>query len=100
MYSAKCNKVVLSCLVLLQNEYSAGILNYNINDVLNRQQNRTKNPITTVLKKDIILVLPYLGLQSKSFAKQLTTCINKFYGCINLRVVFQSAHRIKSFFFL
>ena len=49
-------------------------------------------------KKDIILVLPYLGSQSNFFAKQLTTCINRFYGCINLRVVFQSAHRIKSFF--
>ena len=36
--------------------------------------------------------------QSKLFAKQLTTCINRFYACINLRVVSQSAHRIKSFF--
>ena len=66
--------------------------------VKNKQQKRTKNPTTTVPKKDIILVLPYLGSQSKIFAKQLTTCINRFYGCINLRVVFQSAHRIKSFF--
>ena len=30
--------------------------------------------------------------------KQLKTCINKFYGCIDLRVIFQSARRIKSFF--
>ena len=26
------------------------------------------------------------------------TCINRFYGCIDLRVIFQSAHRIGSFF--
>ena len=84
--------------LLLQNGYPAGIINYNINDVLNKQQNRTKNPTTTVPKKDIILVLPYLGSQSKIFAKQLTTCIHRFYGCINLRFVFQSAHPIKSFF--
>ena len=84
--------------LLLQNGYPAGIINYSINDVLNREQNRTKNPITTVPKKDIILVIPYLGSQRKIFAKQLMTCINRFYGCINLRVVFQSAHRIKSFF--
>ena len=85
--------------LLLQNGYPAGIINYNINDVLNKQQNRTKNPTTTVPKKDIILVPPYLGSQSNIFAKhQLMTCINRFYGCINLRVVFQSAHRIKSFF--
>ena len=73
--------------LLIQNGYPAGIINYNINDVLNKQQHRTKNPTTTVPKKDIILVLPYLGSHSKIFAKQLTTCINRFYG----------AHRIKSF---
>ena len=41
--------------------YPAGIISYNINDVMNRQQKRTKNPTTTVPKKDITLVLPYLG---------------------------------------
>ena len=45
-----------------------------------------------------MLVLPYLGVQSKIVTKQLKTCINKFYGCIDLRVIFQSARRIKSFF--
>ena len=52
-----------------------------------------------VLKKETILVLLYLGVQSKIVTKQLKTCINKFYGCIDLiRVIFQSARRIKSFF--
>ena len=59
---------------------------------------RPKNPITTVPKKETILVLPYLGVQSKIITKQLKTSINKFYGCIDLRVIFQSTHRIKSFF--
>ena len=84
--------------LLLQNGYPTGVINYNINDVLNRQQNRAKNPTTTVPKKEIILVLPYLGEQSKIVTKQLKTCVNKFYGCINLRVIFQSAYRIKSLF--
>ena len=65
------------------------------NDVLNRQQNKPKNPTTTVPKKETVLVLPYLGVQSKIVTK---TCINKFYGCIDLRVIFQSARPIKSFF--
>ena len=52
--------------------------------------NRPKNP--AVPKKETILVLPYLG------GTKLKTCINKFYGCIDVRVIFQSAHRIKSFF--
>jgi len=46
----------------------------------------------------MFLVLPYLGLQSKIANKQIMSCINKFYGCIGLRVIFQSTRRIKSFF--
>ena len=72
---------------LFHNGYPAGVISYNISDVLNRQQNRPRNPTTTVSKRETISVLPYLGVQSK-----------KFYGCIDLRVIFQSAHRIKSFF--
>ena len=36
---------------ILQNGYPAGVVNYNINDVLNRRQNKPKNPTTTVPKK-------------------------------------------------
>ena len=46
----------------------------------------------------MFLVLPYLGLQSKIASKQMMSCINKFCGCIDLRVIFQSTRRIKSFF--
>lgn len=45
---------------LLQNGYPRGILCYNINDVLNRQKNRSAEPAPTVPKKDVILVLPFL----------------------------------------
>ena len=41
----------------------------HINDVLNRQQNRPRNPTTTVPKKETILVLLYLGVQSKIVTK-------------------------------
>ena len=46
----------------------------------------------------MFLVLPYLGLQSKIANKQIMSCINKFYGRIDLRVIFQSTRRVKSFF--
>ena len=84
--------------LLSQNGYPAGIVNYNINDVLNRQQNRQREQTTTVPKKEILVILPFLGLQSNVITKQLKACINKCYGCIDLRVIFQSNHRIKSFF--
>ena len=85
----------------MQNGYPTGVFNYNINDVLNRQQNKAKDNSYTVVvvpKKEIILVSPYLGVQSKIGTKQMKTCVNKLYGCINLRVIFQSAYRIKSLF--
>ena len=64
-----------------------------------RQQNKPKNPTTTTVpQNNIILVLPYLGVQSKVVTKQLNTCIIEFYGCINLRVILKSAYRIKSLF--
>ena len=37
-------------------------------------------------------------MRCKIVTKQLKTCINSFCGCIDLGVIFQSAHRIKSFF--
>ena len=49
-------------------------------------------------KKELILVLPHLGVQSKIISKQPKTWTNQFYGCTNLRIIFQSAYRIKSIF--
>ena len=56
------------------------------------------NPIATFLKKDIILVLRYLGFESEVVTRRLKSCVNKFYGFVNLKVIFQSTCRIKSFF--
>ena len=51
-----------------------------------------------VLKKDVILVLPYLSFQSETFKLRLKSCVNKFYGLVNLRLIFQNTCQIKSFF--
>ena len=63
-----------------------------------RNRNKPKEPITTVPKRDVFILLPYLGLQSKFITKQLKSCIYKFYGCINLKIIFPNTHRINSFF--
>ena len=70
---------ICSRVQLIPNCFSNRPISYT-NDVLNRQQNRPRHPIVTVPKKETILVLPYLGVQSKIVTKQLKTCINKFYG--------------------
>ena len=54
--------------------------------------------LTTAPKRDVYIVLSYLGLQSKIITKQLKSCTYNFYGCINLKVIFRNTHRINSFF--
>ena len=51
-----------------------------------------------VPKRDVFIVLPYLGLQSNFITKQLKSCIYKFYGCINLKIIFRNTHHINSLF--
>ena len=87
-------------MLLSKNGYPSGVVNYNINDVLSRQQNKINQGIQQPWypKNEIRFVLPYLGLQSKIITKRLQAFINKFYGCIDLRVIFHNTHRIKSLF--
>ena len=74
--------------LLSPNGYPRGVITYNMNDVVTRNRNKPKDPITTVPKRDVYIVLPYLGLQSKIITKQLKSCIYRFYGCINLKKIF------------
>ena len=60
--------------LLLQNGYPQGIITYNVNDVLNRNRNKPRSPVSTVPKKDIIILLPYLGLQSNQISQRLKSC--------------------------
>ena len=75
-----------------------GIITYNINDVLNRNRNKPNSPVSTVPKKDIVILLPYLGVQSDQISKRLKSCVYNFCSAVNLKLIFQSTRRIKSFF--
>ena len=54
-----------------------------MNDVVNKHQNKPRD-IITMPKKEIFIVLPYLGIQNKIVTQQLKSCIYKFYGCFNV----------------
>ena len=82
---------------LSRNGYPRGIISYHMNDVVNKHRNKPKD-IITVPKKEIFIVLPYLGIQSKIVTQQLKSCIYKFYGCFNPKIIFRNTRRIKSFF--
>ena len=56
--------------LLLQNGYPAGVVNFNINDVLNRTKQTEKSNYHSS-QKETNLVLSCLGVQSKIITKQL-----------------------------
>ena len=72
--------------VLLKNGYPQGIISFNINDVLNRNNNKPNDPVQTVPQKDVIILLPYLGLHCHQITKRLKSCINNFYSFVNVKV--------------
>ena len=85
--------------LLLQNGYPQGVITFNINDVLNKNKNKPNNLVqATVPKKDILIVLPYLGLHSNQVTKRLKSCVYNFYSFVNLKITFQNTRRIKSYF--
>ena len=84
--------------LLLQNGYPQGIITFNINDVLNKNENKPNVPVATVPKNYVIVLLPYIGLHSNLIPKRLKSCINRFYSFVNVKVIFQNTRRIKSFF--
>ena len=81
--------------LLLKNGYPRGIINFNI---LHKNKNKPVEPIVTVPKKDIIILLPYTGFHSDHIVKRLKSCVNRFYSFVNCKVIFQNTRRIKSFF--
>ena len=59
-----------------------------MNDVIDKHQNKPKDPVQTVKKKEVLIVLPFLGYHSKHLKKQPRSCKNKFYGIFNVKIVF------------
>ena len=78
------------------NGYPMETVKYHMNDVI--EKNKPKDLVQTVRKKEVLIVLPFLGHHSKHLTKQLRSCINKCYDIFNLKIVLQNTRRIKSFF--
>ena len=77
--------------LLLQNGYPQGVITFNINDVLNKSKNKPNNSVqATVPKKDILIVLPYLGFHSNQVTKRLKSCVYNLYSFVNLKIIFQT----------
>ena len=66
--------------------------------LLDGHKNKPDTPVATVPKKDVIILLPYLGLPNVQIIKRLKSCVSNFYSFVNLKIIFQNTRRIKSFF--
>ena len=71
-----------------------------LTSLLHKHKDKPSQPTLTVPMKDVTLVLPYLGLHSDVITCRLKSCVNRFYGFVNLRVVFQNTRRISLSFLI
>ena len=76
---------------LMQNGFPIGIINYHL------KHEMPKVPAQTVPKKEINVLLPYLG-NGLSVDKALKNCVESFYGYIEINIIFTNQHRIGSMF--
>ena len=58
----------------------------------------SKEVVLTVEKRDVLIVLPYLGFLSLQVRTRLEKVFKKCLPCCKLRVVFKSSVRISNFF--
>ena len=47
-----------------------GTVKYHMNDVIEKRQNKPKDPVQTCKKREVLIVLPFLGYHSKHLTKQ------------------------------
>ena len=73
--------------LLLQNCYPQGII-ISYQRCFSKNRHQPKNHVSSVLKKVIVILLPYLGLQGNQVAKRLKSFVYKFYSCANLKIIF------------
>ena len=77
----------------MQNGYPQGIITFNINDVLNKNKNKPNEPVATVPKKDVFVLLPYIGLHSNLITKH-----HKYLELIVSTLFFLAARNLLSLF--
>ena len=57
-----------------------------------------KFPVFTVPKKEIIIVLPYLGPISHAIKRKLIRLVHKFYPTVQLKIVFKRGLKLENLF--
>lgn len=69
--------------LLLKNGYPQGIITYNVNGVLNGHKKEARHPCSDSSLKNVVILLPYLGLHSNQITKRLKSCVYNFYSFVS-----------------
>ena len=83
--------------ILKKNAVPVKLINSCIKNFLNKRL--TEKPVTlTAEKKDLVIVLPFLGKLSLDLRTRLKSSISKNLPFCKIRVIFKSSTRISNFF--
>ena len=83
--------------ILKKNSYPVGIIDKTIQTFLNNLY-VPKKVYLTAPKKEVFIILPYLGLMSLNLKQKLQSYFAKSLPQCNLKVVLKSTNRLSSFF--
>ena len=79
------------------NNYPVGLIGQCIKNSLNKIY-VPKRILITVPKKDVLIVLPFLGQFSSNLKSKLYNCFNKTLPQCNVTPIFQSKNRLSNLF--
>ena len=81
--------------IFKNNSYPSGIIEQSIRSFLNKLP---KKVIPTVPKKELFIVLPYLGTLSSNLKQKLRTCFKNSLPHCNIKTILKSTNRLSSLF--
>lgn len=81
--------------ILCKNAYPLEFIDQCINTFLNK---RYKQPVATVKKRTVTIVLPYLGKLSLEIRTRLRKYVSKYMSNCSLMVIFKSRRRLRNIF--
>ena len=83
--------------ILKKNSYPSGIIEQSIKYFLNKLH-VPKKVIPTVPKKELFIVLPYLGTLSSNLKRKLRTCFKNSLPQCNIKIILKSTNRLSPLF--
>ena len=83
--------------ILNNNNYPSGIIEQSIRSFLNKLH-VPKKVIPAIPKKELFIVLPYLGTLSSNLKRNLRTCFKNSLPQCNIKIVLKSTSRLSSNF--